>query len=180
MKYIPNLFTGFRIFGSLILLFLKPSALPFFCVYFLCGLSDMADGFIARKTKAVTQAGAMLDSLADALLAGVMMYIFIPLLQLPLWAFCYIFAILIIRAIALLAGFIKYRKLVFLHTWANKAAGLLLFCFPVFLKLFGTGATTVFLCTVAAAAAAEEALLIFTSKTLDRNVKSIFERSPGS
>ena len=37
-----------------------------FClIYGFCGISDIADGWLARKLKCVTKTGALLDSLAD-------------------------------------------------------------------------------------------------------------------
>ena len=37
----------------------------FWIIYALCGLSDIADGWLARKLKYVTKTGALLDSVAD-------------------------------------------------------------------------------------------------------------------
>ena len=37
----------------------------FWLIYGFCGISDIADGWLARKLKCVTKTGALLDSVAD-------------------------------------------------------------------------------------------------------------------
>lgn len=46
---IPNILTVSRILLSGALLFMQPLSLPFFILYTLCGISDVLDGFFARK-----------------------------------------------------------------------------------------------------------------------------------
>ncbi|MBQ5555857.1 MAG: CDP-alcohol phosphatidyltransferase family protein, partial [Erysipelotrichaceae bacterium] len=48
-KNLANIITFTRILGTLCLIFLTPLTLPFFVVYIWCGLSDVLDGFVARK-----------------------------------------------------------------------------------------------------------------------------------
>ena len=48
IKYIANIVTGFRILGSILLLFFPAFSAAFYMIYILCGLSDMIDGTIAR------------------------------------------------------------------------------------------------------------------------------------
>jgi len=50
MKTIPNCISFSRIIFSLILVFIKPLSVAFYAIYIICGLSDIMDGFIARKT----------------------------------------------------------------------------------------------------------------------------------
>lgn len=42
-----------------------PATAAFWTVYGLCGISDMADGYLARRLHAESKRGAMLDSVAD-------------------------------------------------------------------------------------------------------------------
>ena len=62
--------TLLRIVGTLGLVILIPSFATFFCVYTLTGLTDVLDGWIARKTKTSSDFGARLDSIADMLFYG--------------------------------------------------------------------------------------------------------------
>ena len=41
------------------------TSVVFWLIYGFCGISDIADGWLARKLKCVTKTGALLDSVAD-------------------------------------------------------------------------------------------------------------------
>lgn len=47
--HIANIITGIRILGSILLAFVPVFSAVYYTVYLTCGLSDMADGMIARK-----------------------------------------------------------------------------------------------------------------------------------
>ena len=132
-KYIiPNAITGIRIIAAIALIFLQALSLPFFLVYGICGLTDAFDGFIARKLKAESKFGGVLDSVSDLLFYGVMAYKILPtmirLLDPLSW-------VLIITATSLhiidyiICAF-KFKKFSAIHTYANKALGLIVFAFP--------------------------------------------------
>ena len=191
MKYIPNIITLTRIGAAFVLLFLPPMSFPFMLFYLLGGLSDILDGVAARNLKAQSNFGALLDSVADAILIGVLLVIFVPLLHWPQWVVVWILLIVAIRMFSLLVGFLKFRKLAFLHTYANKVTGFLLFCFPVFYALFGltsaqktlpaswgpviTAIMAAVLCAAASLSAIEELAINIKSKELSRNIASIFQ-----
>ena len=63
----PNIISALRIAGSMGLLFCNVAGWPFWTLYVLCGISDMADGWLARKLNAESKTGAVLDSVADIL-----------------------------------------------------------------------------------------------------------------
>jgi len=65
MTQLPNNITLLRITGSLGLLLCDVTSVVFWLIYGLCGISDIADGWLARKLKCVTKTGALLDSVAD-------------------------------------------------------------------------------------------------------------------
>ena len=66
MPQLPNIITLLRIAGSFGLLLCDVTGVAFWLIYGLCGISDIADGWLARKLKCVTKTGALLDSMADA------------------------------------------------------------------------------------------------------------------
>ena len=105
MTLLPNIITLFRIAGSLSLLLCDVANDSFWIIYALCGISDIADGWLARKLKCVTRTGALLDSVAD-ICAGV---------------------IVAIKVVNQLSALVMYRHCYFPHTAANKATGFLLF-----------------------------------------------------
>lgn len=116
-----------------------------------------------------------MDSLADFIFFGVWLVLFIPLLSLPRWALAWVGAVVLIRLGAGAAGWVKYKKAAFLHTWANKATGLLVFFFPFLYRLFGLTATIVLLCAAAGLSALEELIIQLASKDLNRDIKGIWE-----
>ena len=65
MTQLPNAITLLRIAGSLGLLLCDVTSVVFWLIYGFCGISDIADGWLARKLKCVTKTGALLDSVAD-------------------------------------------------------------------------------------------------------------------
>ena len=51
MKNIANYITLARIVLTVVLFLLEPFSIPFLIIYGLCGLTDIADGIVARKLK---------------------------------------------------------------------------------------------------------------------------------
>ncbi len=163
-----------RIFASVGLLVIKPFSPLFFFFYLICGISDVLDGYMARKMAACSKFGQIFDSVADLLFIGVVLVVFIPIINLPLIIIRWILVIAGVRLASVITGLAKYRQLAFLHTYANKATGIILFCFPFLFYAFGAGITAAVICCVASLSAVEELLINLTSKTLDRDIGSIF------
>jgi CDP-diacylglycerol--glycerol-3-phosphate 3-phosphatidyltransferase len=153
---------------------LRPFSIAFFLVYFLCGVSDVLDGYIARKIGVASRLGEALDSIADFVLIAVALIVFVPLLAWEPWMLWWIGAIALARLLSLGIGFAKYRALAFIHTYANKAAGTALFCFPLLYRAAGLTATACILCCIVGLSALEELLIVICSKELDRNTPSLF------
>lgn len=70
MHHLPNLITSVRLFSALLLLALtvgaREVAAGFFLVLFVsAGISDMLDGYLARRFNWCTEFGARLDSISD-------------------------------------------------------------------------------------------------------------------
>ena len=64
-----NIITCFRILCSIMLVFFPISSVQFLITYMLCGLTDVMDGIVARKTNTVSDFGAKLDTGADFMIA---------------------------------------------------------------------------------------------------------------
>ncbi len=174
IKHIASIITAGRIAGAVVLLWTKPLSALFFLIYFLCCVSDVLDGFIARKTNTTSRFGATLDSIADFVLIAVMLVIFVPLLELEPWMLWWTGIIALVRFASFGIGFAKYHEFAFLHTYANKATGIVCACFPVLYYVFGLTVTTHILCGAASLSALEELTITWRSKELDRNVKGLF------
>lgn len=131
------------------------------------------DGYIARKTKNTSKAGAILDSVADFIFIIIMLFIMIPIINVSFWIQLWLISIAMIKASSVLTGFIKYHSLAFLHTYMNKATGALLFAFPLLYNGLGIKITAFLLCSIASVAAIEELVINLISKKLLYNIKSI-------
>ena len=127
MKHIPNIITAFRFIGAACLLFCNPAGAAFWVIYGLCGLSDMMDGFLARKLRAESKTGAVLDSAADICFIACCAIRLIPVVQVPTWLWVWAVAIVAIRLINQISALIVCKGFCFPHTTANKLTGLLLF-----------------------------------------------------
>lgn len=158
VKQTANIITGFRIVGSIFLLHLSVFTLEFYIVYLLCGLSDMIDGTIARKTDSVSELGSKLDTIADLIFVIVVMIKILPVIQIPLWIWIWIAAIAIIKVSNIARGYIYMRRLIDTHTILNKAAGLSLFFMPLTLSCIELNCSCVIVCSIATLAALHEGI----------------------
>ena len=155
-KHIANILTSCRIFGSILLLFLPVFSVEFYILYLLCGLTDMVDGTVARKTNAVSGFGSKLDTVADFVFMAVCAAKLLPVMNLPIWLWIWIAVITIIKLTNIVLGFICRKQLVAYHTVLNKATGLMLFLLPFTLQLIKPTYSLAAVCGVATIAAIHE------------------------
>jgi CDP-diacylglycerol--glycerol-3-phosphate 3-phosphatidyltransferase len=175
-RWIANALTVSRIILSLLLLFLVPLGTAFLTVYAVCGVTDILDGFIARKMHAQSNLGAKLDSIADFVLAAAMIIVLYPMIILVPGAFVWIVFIAAIRIVSALVAYVKYKAFASLHTYANKLTGLLIFLFPFFMDRYALAAHVWILCGVATLSAMEELIIQIRSTKLNLDRKSIFSK----
>ena len=127
MKHLPNILSSLRMVGAVALLLSNVSSSLFWVIYIGCGISDIADGWLARKLKCVTRTGALLDSLADFCFVACCAWKFLPILELPQWLWLWSGVIVAIKVVNQLSSLVIYGRCYFPHTLANKATGFLLF-----------------------------------------------------
>lgn len=159
-----NFITIIRILCSLALLFCMPLSLPFYALYTAAGLSDIFDGWIARKTNTATEFGAKLDALADIVFAAVVLIMLLPILELPLWMIGWIGVIALVKLVNIVIGFVRNHTLTAVHSVINKVTGTLLFILPFTLPftltIINIRYTAVFVCAVATVAAIMESYTV--------------------
>ena len=127
MKHWPNLISALRIAGSISLLFCDVKGWPFWVLYTLCGISDMVDGWLARILHAESKTGTILDSVADILFVVCCATRLLQVLEIPVWLWIWAGVIVFIKIVNQVSALIVYKRFYFLHTWANKLTGFLLF-----------------------------------------------------
>ena len=159
-KHIANIITGSRIVFSLLLLFIPLSSALFYIFYLFCGLTDMIDGTVARKTGAVSNFGAKLDTASDFVFMAVCVVKLLPKINISVWLWIWIAIIAIVKVINIVMGFILRKKLVALHTFLNKITGLFLFLLPLTLQFILPTYSFAVVCTIATIAAIQEGYYI--------------------
>lgn len=80
MKNLPNFITLSRILSAILILPIRTFSLTFFVIYTYCGVSDIADGILARALRCDDENGARLDSIADIVLYAVTAFKIMPAL----------------------------------------------------------------------------------------------------
>lgn len=176
MKVIPNFISVSRIFFSLALILIDPLSLVFYTVYIICGFSDIIDGFIARKTGTTSVFGAKLDSIADMIMIGVLLYLFYPIINPKIEIIICVILIGTIRLIAMIVALKKYKTFASIHTYGNKITGIILFLFPILILYIDTTILMYIICVVASISATEELIIQLTSYELQLNRQSIFKK----
>lgn len=177
IKYLANTITVSRIVISLIIIFTIIFSREFYSLYILGGISDIIDGFIARKTHTESKFGAILDSIADLVFLVIISIKIIPSLLdiLPKWVLCTIPLIATIRFSAYLIAALKYHKFIALHTISNKITGLTLFLIPCVSFLIDINIISIIICVLAGVSSIEELVIDIKSKNSDSNIRSFLE-----
>ncbi len=133
-EQLPNLVTAFRIAFSAVLFFIPLKSAAFFTVYLLCGLSDMADGFLSRKLHAESTIVSRLDSFADMFFAVACAVKFIPEADLPSWVWAVAVTAALLKTAGAFIGRARGKDIAFEHSAANKALGLFIFLLLPFIE----------------------------------------------
>ena len=123
----PNIITLLRMAGSFGLLLCDVTGAAFWIIYGLCGISDIVDGWLARKLNCATKTGALLDSLADLCFVACCAWKLLPILELPQWLWLWAGVIVVIKVVNQLSALVMHGRCSFPHTLANKVTGFLLF-----------------------------------------------------
>ena len=127
MKQIPHILSVSRIALCLPLLMVDAMTVPFWVLYVMAGLTDMLDGFLARRWGVESKFGARLDSWADLVFVLAVGYKIFPWLKLPVALWIMIGLIAVVKIINAISLYRIRHRIEFLHTKANKLTGFLLF-----------------------------------------------------
>ena len=155
-----NIITSCRVLCSILLLFFHMTSIPFYVLYLFCGLSDVLDGIIARKTHAVSVFGAKLDTFADFIFVAILLIKIWLEMEVPLWLWIWIVAIGGIKIVNVIGGFVLAKRFIVEHTILNKVTGVLLFLLPFTLVWVDLNYSAMVVCVVATISAIQEGYYI--------------------
>jgi len=145
LKYIPNILSAIRLVLVPVFIYLffeyydehERIYLPL-CVFVLAGLTDIIDGYLARRNNWVTNLGKFLDPLADKLLQCSVLVCFVIKEVVPWW----LAGMFILKELFMICGaliVLKKIKVTVRSHWYGKfttavfyAIALLVFIFKVF------------------------------------------------
>ena len=177
-KSIPNIISILRIILSFVLLLTLDSDWIFSCLIILIGLTDIADGYIARRFNSVSKLGARLDSLADLIFFTIILWILYLRYEWILTDnYIWFLIIVLLKISTAVISKIKNGEFIFIHTIANKITGLFIF-FSILILPFGVTDNlfrVVFF--VGTIAAAEELAIVIVNRTVNVNQASIFKKT---
>ena len=159
-KNIANIITGSRIVFSLPLLFTPLSSAWFHILYLFCGLTDMIDGAIARKTGAISNFGAKLDTASDFIFMFVCAVKILPRVYMPVWLWVWITLIALTKILNITLVFIHKKKLISIHSVLNKITGFALFLLPLTLTFAPITYSVATVCVLATGAVMQEVYFI--------------------
>lgn len=161
-----NIVTSIRILCSIALLFCPAFSPAFYALYLTAGVSDMVDGWVARRTHTASELGAKLDTIADIVFVIVCLVKMLPVLNIPVWLYVWIGVIALIKIINIISGFVVQKRFVSVHSIMNKTTGLLLFVFPLTISFIDLKYSAAVLCFIATFAAIQEGHFTRTNQTV--------------
>ena len=172
---IPNIISISRIILSPLMYFLWGNRVLLFLLLIVIGLTDVFDGYIARKLKQQTLLGAWLDSIADfvffisfIVFASIYESAYIVKLQ------YFIGIIILLKVFSGITGLIKFKQPGFLHTIGNKIAGTVIIIGICIFVLFDNTIVVEIGLYVSILSALEEFLVILIAKMYTPNTKGIW------
>ena len=176
MKHLPNLITLSRIVSAIAMLPVQAFSSAFFVLYTYCGISDVLDGFLARRFKLTNENGARLDSIADIVFYAITAFKILPELCGILTAVNWyiIAAAALLRIISYAVAAVKYRRFASLHTYMNKLTGFLVFTVPYIIFQPFAKPVCLIISIVAVIAAAEELIIHIWTNQYVADKKTLF------
>ena len=126
----------------------------------------MIDGTIARRTGAVSQFGAKLDTISDFVFMLICSIKILPLVHIPVWLWVWITLIALTKILNIAFVFIRGKKLLSIHSVFHKITGFALFLLPLSLTFIEPAYSVLVICILATGAAMQEIYLIAKGKAV--------------
>ena len=138
-KHVPNILTiiRFLLIPVIILVAIPKNYIATIIILTISGITDILDGFIARKFNFISDFGKLMDPLADKATQVTILTIFTIQKIIPLW----IIIIVLLKEFLMVSGasFLYGKELVVSSKWYGKLSTVLFYMAIVALYLFKTG-----------------------------------------
>lgn len=174
MKRIPNILTSLRILCATLLLVVPVYSVRFYILYLICGITDFLDGRLARRIHIASKAGASLDNIADYTLLMSTVTKVLPTLLLDVWALVWGICMLTAHISSSVIAWIKYKRIVVLHTFAYRLLGGAVYVIPLLAGLGNHTLLISIICGFMCFSVPEEIYLVLASKQLEPDVRGVF------
>lgn len=180
LRKLPNQITLIRICLIPIMWFLVLKDYPLYYIGILliiCGITDILDGYLARKLNQMTEFGSRLDSWGDnILLISTILWTAIRMPEVFTENFLLMFTALGFYGLYLFLGAVKFHRFGNLHLYLSKAASFFAYIFLLHAFLTGNYSRGLFIFTaiLSILSTIEGILIEFFSSHVDEHMGSIF------
>lgn len=135
-KHIPNILTiiRFLLIPFILYFIFTEHFIEAFIFFTISGITDVADGFIARKFNLISNFGKLMDPLADKLTQIATLFSLVIVKIIPIW----ILVIVLIKEFIMIAGasFLYGKDVVVYSKWYGKLATVLFYIAIVLSLIF--------------------------------------------
>ncbi|MBM7541038.1 CDP-alcohol phosphatidyltransferase family protein [Amphibacillus cookii] len=175
MRHVPNILSLLRIVMATLLLIAFQYPVIFSFMFIIIGLTDIFDGYLARRLNCESNYGARLDSIGDFIFFMVVCFFAIYTDLISTWLYYFIVMLVIIRLINLVVTRIKYKQFIFVHTFLNKLSGA--FFYLAFLALYILDSEWIawLACLIAFLSAIEELMITIAHSDINLNRKGLIQ-----
>lgn len=137
-KHLANILSSIRIVAGAFLYLFSEITGGFIALYVICGITDLLDGPIARKTGTTSSLGAVLDTVGDVV--TYMAFVKILLVNHMVPRFIVLWMLIGVLGIHLLAGvvsLVRIKKFFIVHSLFGKIMGGSVFVMPFAMWIVG-------------------------------------------
>jgi len=167
---IADAITASRIVFAVFVLISSTFSIQFYTFYIIAGLTDMIDGWLARKLNLKSSFGARIDTIADFIFVIVVLTKVFPIIYVPTWLWGWVIIIAFIKLTNLVSSLVVSHRIIPIHTLMNKVTGVMLFLLPFGIDRGSWQALTIaaiVTCSVATIAAIQEGCFIRAGKEIE-------------
>mgnify|MGYP003319264431 CR=1 FL=1 len=159
-KMLANIITCCRMILTVLLIFFPFLSVGFIVCYLLAGATDVADGIVARRLGITSKFGEKFDTIADIFFVTVVLFRFIPQIEIGLGIVVWIGLIAVIKALNIIMGFVRQKQFVAVHSTANRITGVLLYVLPLTTAFVDIKYSSCVVCLAATFAALQEGYIV--------------------